>query len=183
VAWIKAIPPPEAAGELLDVYSRMRDAAGNVANILAVHSLNPPALRAHFDFYRTLMFGRSELSRAQREMIAVVVSKTNGCHYWIRHHAEGLRKDIDNPLLVEAIVFDYRNAPISRTELALLEFAEKLTREPSSCRERDIDLLRKAGWTDRAILDTTLVIAYFNFVNRIADGLGVELEEGMRGTL
>jgi uncharacterized peroxidase-related enzyme len=81
VAWIKVIPPAEGSGELLDVYSRMRDAAGNVANILAVHSLNPPALRAHFDFYRTLMFGRSELSRAQREMIAVVVSKTNGCHY------------------------------------------------------------------------------------------------------
>jgi uncharacterized peroxidase-related enzyme len=86
-------------------------------------------------------------------------------------------------VLVEAIAFDYRNAPISRTELALLEFAEKLTREPSSCRERDIELLRKAGWSDRAILDTTLVISYFNFVNRIADGLGVELEEGMRGAL
>jgi uncharacterized peroxidase-related enzyme len=85
-------------------------------------------------------------------------------------------------LLVEAIVFDYRNAPISRTELALLEFAEKLTREPPSCRERDIDLLRKGGWSDRAILDATLVISYFAFVNRIADGLGAELEEGMRGT-
>jgi uncharacterized peroxidase-related enzyme len=81
VAWIKMVPPAEASGELLDVYNRMRDPAGNVANILGVHSLNPPALRTHFDFYRTLMFGRSELSRAQREMIAVVVSKTNACHY------------------------------------------------------------------------------------------------------
>jgi uncharacterized peroxidase-related enzyme len=81
VAWIKVIPPAEASGELLDAYSRMRDGAGNVANILTVHSLSAPALRAHFDFYRTLMFGRSELSRARREMIAVVVSKTNGCHY------------------------------------------------------------------------------------------------------
>ncbi len=84
--------------------------------------------------------------------------------------------------MVEAIVFDYRNAPISRAELALFKFAEKLTREPSSCRERDIGLLRKAGWSDQAILDTTLVISYFSFVNRIADGLGVELEEGMRGS-
>lgn len=81
--------------------------------------------------------------------------------------------------MVEAAVSDYRNAPISRAELALLEFAEKLTREPSSCREHDMNLLRQAGWSDRAILDTTLVISYFNFVNRIADGLGVELEEGM----
>jgi uncharacterized peroxidase-related enzyme len=83
--------------------------------------------------------------------------------------------------LVEAVASDYRKAPVSRAELALLEFAEKLTREPSSSREHDISLLRQAGWTDRAILDTTLVISYFNFVNRIADGLGVELEEGLRG--
>ncbi len=81
MAWIKTVSPAEASGELLDVYNRMRDPAGNIANILGVHSLNPAALRTHFDFYRTLMFGRSELSRAQREMIAVVVSKTNACHY------------------------------------------------------------------------------------------------------
>lgn len=81
MAWIKTIPPAEALGDLLEQYDRMRDPSGNVANILQVHSLNPAALRAHFDLYRTLMFGRSELSRAQREMVAVVVSKTNGCHY------------------------------------------------------------------------------------------------------
>lgn len=81
MTWIKTISPAEASGDLLEQYHRMRDPAGNVANILQVHSLNPAALRAHFDLYRTLMFARSELSRAQREMVAVVVSKTNGCHY------------------------------------------------------------------------------------------------------
>ncbi len=81
MAWVKTIPPAEASGDLLEQYDRMRDSSGNVANILQVHSLNPAALRAHFDLYRTLMFTRSELSRAQREMVAVVVSKTNGCHY------------------------------------------------------------------------------------------------------
>ncbi len=81
MAWIKVIPPAEWSGELGEQYDGIRDASGNVANILAVHSLNPGALRAHYELYRTLMFGRSELSRAQREMIAVVVSKTNACHY------------------------------------------------------------------------------------------------------
>jgi uncharacterized peroxidase-related enzyme len=79
--------------------------------------------------------------------------------------------------LVEGVVYNYRNAPITRAELALLEFAEKLTQEPSSCRERDISLLRQAGWGDPAILDVTLITAYFAFVSRIADGLGVELEQ------
>ena len=81
MAWIKTIPPAAATGDLAEQYGRMKDARGNVANILTVHSLNPRALRGHFDLYKTLMFGRSDLSRAQREMIAVVVSKTNACHY------------------------------------------------------------------------------------------------------
>ncbi len=81
MARIRVIPPAEAAGELADCYAQMKDATGNVANILTVHSLNPPALRAHCGLYKTLMFGRSELSRAQREMIAVVVSTANECHY------------------------------------------------------------------------------------------------------
>jgi uncharacterized peroxidase-related enzyme len=183
MAWIKTIPPAEATGDLAEQYGRMKDAAGNVANILSIHSLNPAGLRSHFDLYKTLMFGRSDLSRAQREMIAVVVSKTNACHYWIRHHAEGLRKETRDTALVEAIVSDFRGAPISRAEHALLEFTEKLTREPSSCKEGDIQILRQAGWSDRTILDATLIISYFAFVNRIADGLGVELEEEMRKVL
>ncbi len=81
MAWIRMIPPAEAADELSECYSQMKDIDGNVANILTVHSLNPAALRAHHDLYKTLMFGPSELSRAQRESVAVVVSVTNQCHY------------------------------------------------------------------------------------------------------
>lgn len=81
MAWIKVVSPEQATGQLAEQFSRICDASGYVANILVVHSLNPPALRAHFDLYRTLMLGHSELSRAQREMVAVVVSTTNACHY------------------------------------------------------------------------------------------------------
>lgn len=81
MAWIRVIPPAEATGELAEQYSRMKDPNGDVANILTVHSLSPAALRTHFDFYRAVMFGPSELSRAQRESVAVVVSVTNQCHY------------------------------------------------------------------------------------------------------
>ncbi len=81
MAWIKVILPGEETGELALQYARIRDGTGRVPNILAVHSLNPAALRAHYDLYRALMFGRSELTRAQREMIAAVVSAENECHY------------------------------------------------------------------------------------------------------
>lgn len=68
--------------ELAKLYDRLRDPRHRaVDNILRIHSHNPPSLAAHYELYKTLMRGRSELSRAQREMIAVVVSQTNGCHY------------------------------------------------------------------------------------------------------
>ncbi len=78
---------------------------------------------------------------------------------------------------MQAIVSDHARAPISTAESHILDFAVKLTRNHSSSTEQDVVLLRRAGWSDRAILDVTLIIAYFAFVNRIAEGLGVELEE------
>ncbi len=81
MAWIKVIPEPEADGELQQLYGRMTEAWGGVDNILKIHSLNPPSLRAHFELYKTLLHGKSGLSRVRREMIAVVVSAANHCHY------------------------------------------------------------------------------------------------------
>ena len=81
MSWIKIIPEGEAAGELKQLYGQMTEPGGGVDNILKIHSLNPASLRAHFEFYKTLMRGPSGLSRVQREMIAVVVSAANHCHY------------------------------------------------------------------------------------------------------
>ena len=81
MAWIRVIDEAEVEGELSRMYDRMIEPWGGVDNILKIHSLNPPSLQAHFDFYRVLMRGRSDLSRIQREMIAVVVSAANQCHY------------------------------------------------------------------------------------------------------
>ena len=81
MAWIRMIDEDEAEGKLAKLYERFREPGGGVDNILKIHSLNPPSLKGHFELYKTVMRGRSPLTRIQREMIAVVVSKTNGCHY------------------------------------------------------------------------------------------------------
>ena len=81
MSWIKVIPEAEASGELKELYEQMNEPWGGVDNVLKIHSLNPASLRTHFEFYKTLMRGPSGLSRSQREMIAVVVSATNRCHY------------------------------------------------------------------------------------------------------
>ena len=81
MAWIRMIAEGEATGRLAELYSKMIEPWGGVDNILKIHSLNPKSLKTHFDMYAHLMRGKSDLSRAQREMIAVVASAANQCHY------------------------------------------------------------------------------------------------------
>ena len=150
---------------------------GKVANILKVHSLNPGAMRKHLDLYMHLLFGKSGLSRADREAIAVVTSATNNCAYCVTHHAEALsRYEKDQEAvneLIKGLKFEERS---DRTSV-MLTYAEKLTRTPDDIHEPDIERLRAAGFPDRDILDINLVTAYFNFVNRIALGLGVRFSD------
>ena len=81
MAWIKVIDEKEAQGNLKDLYEKMVEPSGGVDNILKIHSLHPASLMAHFDLYKTLMRGNSDLSRYRREMIAVVASSLNRCEY------------------------------------------------------------------------------------------------------
>jgi uncharacterized peroxidase-related enzyme len=81
-AWIDMIPEDEAEGELRVLYDEMRDPQfGVVDNIMRIHSLNVASLRDHYQLYRNVMYGKSGLTRPEREMVAVVVSAANRCHY------------------------------------------------------------------------------------------------------
>ena len=81
MAWIKVIKEDEATDLLKTLYKKHGGPSESVDNILKIHSLNPKSLQGHYDYYKHIMAGPSGLSRMQREMIAVVVSKVNGCHY------------------------------------------------------------------------------------------------------
>ena len=81
MAWIEVVPEDEAEGRLKDLYEKYREPWGGVDHIVSIHSLNVKSMKTHYDLYAHLMRGRSELSRIQREMIAVVSSVANQCHY------------------------------------------------------------------------------------------------------
>ena len=81
MAWIEMIPEEEATGRLKELYDKYTEPWGGVDNIMKIHSLNVKSMQTHFDLYTHLMRGRSDLTRIQREMIAVVVSAVNRCHY------------------------------------------------------------------------------------------------------
>jgi uncharacterized peroxidase-related enzyme len=174
MSWIQEIEVSEAEGALAETYAHLIEKRGKIANILAVHSLNPAALGNHLDLYMTLMFGKSGLSRLEREAIAVVVSANNECEYCINHHVEALRHYIkDEETLTMLATADGLETLEPRLS-NIVRHAEKLTTAPGAMTEIDLGELRAVGLSDKDILDLTLIVGYFNFVNRIAMGLGVE---------
>jgi uncharacterized peroxidase-related enzyme len=94
----------------------------------------------------------------------------------VTHHGKGLFLLTKNRTLVAAVKTDYRKADIGEKDIAMLDYARKVTLEPNACRRSDVVALRKLGFRDADILDIVQVAAYYNYVNRIANGLGVELE-------
>lgn len=177
MAWIKEKDPrddPRLASVYKDVQKRTDQ---EIDHIYRVHSLDAKALENHKNLYEHLMFGESELSRKEREMIAVVVSSANGCPYCVSHHEEALRHVTDDHALMEKIAEDYENAPLTRREKAMLDYAYKLTKTPYRMMQDDIVCLRLMKLSDLAIFEINQIVAYFNYVNRIVFGLGVELEK------
>jgi uncharacterized peroxidase-related enzyme len=75
--------------------------------------------------------------------------------------------------LVEALQRDFRTAPISEQDRTMLEYVVKLTKDATQCSREDIQKLREAGFDDRGILQITLLAAWFNYINKVADALGV----------
>ncbi len=75
--------------------------------------------------------------------------------------------------LVEAIKYDYDSAPLSEQDRAMLDFAIRLTEDATQIRKTDLDGLRSVGFDDVAILQITLIASWFNYINRVADALGI----------
>lgn len=95
----------------------------------------------------------------------------------MRAHAHDLRAEVGETELADHLeAHGWVGAPLDDAERALCAWADKLTLRPAEMSEADVDALRAAGWQDHEIHDACQVVAYFNYVNRLADGLGVAPE-------
>lgn len=171
-AWLRVPGEDEAPPGVAELFDKASERLGFVPNVLRAYALRPRHLELWNAFYDELMRGESGLTKAQREMIAVVVSTINRCHYCMVSHAAALRKLTGDPVLVEQLRTNYQYAELELAERAMLDFVVKLTEQSSRCSEDDVEALRAAGWSDEDIMDITQVAAMFNFTNRLASGLG-----------
>ena len=175
--WIRVIDEDDADEKLKTAYGKIKGARGKVANILKIHSLKPDTMVAHEELYLTLLFRKSGLSREEREILAVVVSVANSCEYCIQHHAEALAHYWNDRGRIDLLIHDVGALDLPAKTRAMVTYAIKLTQQPGEMQEQAIEDLRQAGFSDEDILSINLIISYFNFVNRIALGLGVEFSE------
>src|SRR5262249_29376106 len=110
------------------------------------------------------------------EMIALVVSATNGCDYCVAHHGPRLSRALGDESLAHAVARDYREANLVARDRILLDHAVALTCEPAERKREDLDRLRAYGFDDAAIWKATEIAAFYGQVNRLASTLGVEIE-------
>jgi len=180
MTWIAAVSPEQAGAELAPVYERIaaQSRSGRVSNLWRAWGGDASGLATLHAHYAALMAEPAPLSAAQAEMIAVVVSATNGCGYCVAHHGPRLSRNAGEEL-ARAVALDYREANLAARDRVLLDYAVALTCEPAERTLADVERVREYGFDDPAVLKATEVTALYNLVNRVVSALGVPLEDGL----
>jgi uncharacterized peroxidase-related enzyme len=177
--WVKYIEEADAEGPVAELYEQARrtSPAGVVPDNIKVLSLRPEVAAAKEQLRRALIGKASSLGARRADMISVVVSGYNNCHFCGAAHAGALiRRGEESRDAAVALYQDWRSLDLPPEEVAMLEYAEKLTFHPSGTTEADIQKLRDAGFSDENICDIVALTAYRHFVNRLHDGLGLGLD-------
>ena len=147
---------------------------GMIPNVLQAYAFDIEKLNGFTAMYNDLMLGPSNLSKLEREMIAVVVSSINKCFYCLVAHGAAVRELSGDPKLGEMMVMNYRVAPLDARQRAMLDFAALVTTASGTVEESDRDTLRQAGFSDRDIWDIASVAAFFNMTNRVASAIAMK---------
>ena len=185
-AWIKMVPDEEADDELLNILKLARTPHGTVDNVMRVHSLRPATMQGHVVLYRAALHDEANtLAGWLQETISSYVSILNKCPYSLANHWANARHLIGDDQRADRIELALESQTpedeFEGAELALLEYAEKLTLSPGDMNEADIQALKSGGLDDGEILEANQIICYFNYVNRSLNGLGVTTEGDVVG--
>jgi len=181
-AWIRLISYPESDGYLRQLYDRVKGPEGQIDNVMKAHSLRPHTMEGHLVLYKSVMHHKGNaLPVWFLECMAVYTGLVNKCDYSVAHHFAGLVRQLGGDRergdrIYRAFAAGKPEDEFQGKELALLRYVRKLTAEPQRMMRADIDALRAAGADEGEILEANQVCAYFNYSNRLLNGLGVTTE-------
>lgn len=169
---ISRFPVPELHDLPEDIRERIlavQEKTGFVPNVFLVLAHRPDEFRAFFAYYDSLMLKDTGLSKAEREMIVVATSACNQCLYCVVAHGALVRIYSKQPLLADQLAVNYRRAPLSDRQRAMLDFATLLATDSGVIADNDIEALREKGFDDESIWDIGAITAFFALSNRMAN--------------
>ena len=180
-AWISMVEDEEADDQLQQIFDAARTPHGTLDNVMRIHSLRPASMIGHVTLYKSVLHSDEiTLPLWFLEVIAAYVSILNSCEYSLTHHWNNAVRLIDNAQRVEVIHDALRSQSFDNTfnekEIAILHYSKKLTCDVGNLKKVDVIKLKQAGCNDGEILEVNQVIAYFNYSNRVLNGLGVSLD-------
>lgn len=152
---------------------------GFINNLFKVLPLNASQYMGFLDLKASLFTPETcYLSNADKEMMGLVVSSTNGCNYCLTTHTDALRGLTGNPRWVDQLSYNYRSAELTPKQRALCDYAYFVTAYPREITTAQVDKLRAAGFSDHEILEAAFVAGYFNYTNRWVSTIDPETNPG-----
>ena len=169
---ISRFPVPEIADlpeDLREMILSVQEKVGFVPNVFLVLAHRPDELRAFMAYHDALMLRDGGLTAAEREMIVVATSSDNRCQYCVVAHGAVLRIRAKQSTISDQVAINYREADITLRQMAMLEFALKVSNEADAVNEEDFATLHGHGFTDDDIWDIAGITAFFGMSNRMAN--------------
>lgn len=157
--------PPDIKDKALEVQEK----TGFIPNVFLAMAHRPDEFRAFFAYHDALMEKEGGLSKAEREMIVVTTSGANSCQYCVVAHGAILRIRAKNPTIADQLAINYKKADINPREMAMLDFAMKVSNDAPDISEADFQLLYPHGFNDDDIWDIAAISAFFGLSNRLAN--------------
>ncbi len=185
-AWIEMVSDEDADEDLKLALNLARTPHGTVDNVMRVHSLRPNTMNGHVVLYRACLHDEANTVPTWfQEVVSSYVSVLNDCPYSYANHWANARFLIGDPARSEDIeaalqAHSPENA-FQGAQLSALKYTEKLTRTPGGVKKSDVAELRDSGWDDGEILEINQIICYFNYANRLLNGLGVTTDGDVVG--
>lgn len=185
-AWIEMIEDKDATGAVKDMYDKARSPHGTVDNVMRCQSLRPHTIAGHMAIYKSVLHNPDNtLPFWFLEIVASYTSIVNECKYSLTHHFMNARRLINDKQKSDDIYAALQDHAPERCfegkQLALLNYTKKLTASVAKMAQDDMIPLREAGCIDGEILEVNQVVAYFNYSNRVLNGLGVTTEGDVIG--